>query len=60
MSDRKPAKCAHPSCNCIVAGSDKYCSPYCEAATATTETSCGCGHAGCKRSASQAGLSGAE
>ena len=40
-------KCAHPACNCRVAGDDEYCSPYCEDAKETTEISCNCAHAGC-------------
>ena len=40
-------KCAHPACNCMVAGDGKYCSEYCHDAAETTELSCNCGHGGC-------------
>ena len=40
-------KCAHPACNCNVADSHDYCSPYCHDAKETVELACNCGHPGC-------------
>ncbi len=40
-------KCAHPACECMVSGDQKYCSDYCRDARQTLEISCNCGHAGC-------------
>jgi hypothetical protein len=46
MSDKK--KCAHPACQCVPAGDEKYCSQYCkDAGTEDVEISCDCGHEGC-------------
>ncbi|MGB7926288.1 MAG: hypothetical protein WCF57_23810 [Pyrinomonadaceae bacterium] len=41
-------KCKHPSCDCRVAGDEKYCSEYCENAGDITEIGCGCEHPGCR------------
>ena len=46
MTNQK--KCENPACSCIPSGSDKFCSPHCEAVKGTTEIACQCGHAGCK------------
>jgi hypothetical protein len=40
-------KCAHPSCDCVVANGDKYCSDYCKKAP-ETELHCNCMHSGCR------------
>ena len=45
MADQK--KCAHPSCDCIATGGEKYCSAYCQGSAGTTEIACGCGHSEC-------------
>ena len=47
MEDQREEKqCAHPSCDCLASGDEKYCSPHCETAP-ETEIACGCGHAAC-------------
>ena len=46
MSEAK--KCAHPACNCLVPGDEKYCSQYCDDSADTVEISCNCHHAGCE------------
>jgi len=41
-------KCAHPSCECQVSGSDKYCSQSCKDRGANEiEIGCDCGHDAC-------------
>jgi hypothetical protein len=41
-------KCAHPSCQCQVAASDKFCSELCKTAgSSEVEIACDCGHPAC-------------
>jgi hypothetical protein len=50
-----PAKCAHPSCDCMVAPKGaygKYCSEHCRDAGQITELRCNCQHAECRSPAS--------
>lgn len=47
MPSEKANKCAHPNCSCD-AGSQKYCSPQCEAMEKTPNIDCRCMHPGCK------------
>jgi len=42
-----PKKCANPTCSCIPAEKEKYCSPHCEALHGATEIVCKCGHHTC-------------
>jgi hypothetical protein len=45
-------KCAHPSCNCVVAkGGEfgKYCSDHCKQAGNKVELRCDCPHVACRQ-----------
>jgi aspartate aminotransferase-like enzyme len=45
------AKCAHPSCKCLVSANGKYgecCSEYCKENAAMTELRCQCEHVECR------------
>ena len=45
------AKCAHPSCECIVEPNGsfgKYCSEHCKQAGDKTELRCDCQHPACR------------
>ena len=46
----EPAKCAHPSCECVVSSREfgKYCSEHCKKAGDITELHCNCQHPGCR------------
>jgi len=41
-------KCAHADCKCMAGADSKYCSPHCEQAGLKHESTCGCGHPGCR------------
>jgi hypothetical protein len=41
-------KCAHPACDCLVAGKSKYCSEKCEDTKSMTELACQCDHPACR------------
>ena len=46
-----PAKCAHPSCECLVTSKGqygKYCSEVCKEAGQITELRCNCQHDACR------------
>jgi len=46
------AKCAHPSCECVVAPKSsfgKYCSEHCKEAGQITELRCNCQHLECRQ-----------
>jgi len=48
MATPESKKCAHPSCQCVVTGSDKYCSTSCsDAGSSEVEIACDCGHSAC-------------
>ncbi len=40
-------KCAHETCNCMVADGKKYCSTICEDSKGVTTLKCDCPHTGC-------------
>jgi len=47
----EPAKCAHPSCECVVSSREpfgKYCSEQCKKAGDITELHCNCQHLACR------------
>ncbi len=46
MAEKKPEKCAHPGCVCLVARGSKYCSLYCEC-VGNRLIYCECGHTAC-------------
>ncbi|MBI2690162.1 MAG: hypothetical protein HYX27_27975 [Acidobacteria bacterium] len=45
--DKRPDKCAHPSCQCDAAPDSRYCSAYCEGQGKTSDIICNCGHTSC-------------
>ena len=50
----KLEKCAHPSCDCMVADKGEfgaYCSAHCQDAKQLNELRCECGHAQCAKPA---------
>ncbi len=42
------AKCARPTCNCVPADGEQYCSSTCADAKGVTELTCQCQHAVCQ------------
>ncbi len=51
MAEPATAKCAHPSCTCLVPKGGpygKYCSEVCKQKAQTTELRCDCQHAECR------------
>jgi hypothetical protein len=44
-------KCAHESCTCTAEEGSQYCSTACEASKDGSQSTCGCGHSGCKAAA---------
>ena len=46
MSDLR--KCGNPTCSCIPANGEEFCSTHCEGIKGTTEIMCQCGHPGCR------------
>jgi len=50
MADKAQNKCAHPSCECVTALGEKYCSQFCKDAGAEElEIACDCGHSACSK-----------
>ncbi|HKS43130.1 MAG TPA: hypothetical protein VJX74_21125 [Blastocatellia bacterium] len=47
MADENAKTCDHEICNCTASDDSDYCSPYCQAASGTTELACNCKHPGC-------------
>jgi hypothetical protein len=47
MAEKKPDKCAHPGCECLVPEGSEYCSEYCEILGNRLSIACDCGHTEC-------------
>jgi len=50
MADTATKKCQHPSCQCVIASDQKYCSQLCkDAGSDEVEIACDCGHPACEQ-----------